>query len=916
MGSPHNLTQSTLLSHTNYSNTPLSTNLTHMTLTSNNSSASNVSSSISLTPSTTSRKAHHPPLEAIQTQKAQASVTFRPISSTSSAEIEEGLTPGGSRTGGGLTPYSPYPSQPGPSHQTPPPGQQQRNSVVMMSGSGYMEPVLMTGSTGGASFPFTPSTLVEGSSVPSPFGGYNDMYHGHQQQQQQEGGQIQTIPLSPPRATASSDLQQQRQQHQQLQLRASGSRRQQQGNPGTTASSSNHPRPHSTGSNININYYNKHHTFSTSKQQGSQGMGLTYSSSSDDPRFQNLPNLWQVLHRKTQPPVCLFNFYLYMRDDEKSSEEVDFWLDVTAHEVLWRLYVRATKRRMAMAEREARMERERMEREKAAIMEGAYGYEEEAAGLDIAHSLGSEKGAHRKQPSVPLDMYEPHWSAVNRYLELSSPEGSSIVDPHTSSTNVSSPIATHHHDHLTDRYLDNLAKEVEDPIVYVHNALKSPTPQKQQQQQQQHGQIGGTIPVSRVQHVRLSGAIPASWTHPSELETQYGTESGVSEGTSTGALPPTPAARPTKGALVSAGTGARVQDAEIATAPGELIERVGTDGATATKTTTTTGNTSTGDDAGVGAAQPRRAMTSVIVGVTKEDLQRSAERIYYKYLIPQAEKRVRIPGAVRKRVALLMDSTMMNTTSAERVGPEEGIGGTDGPSTPVLKRKNNLGSPTMSQHQQTLSPSADLLDRKYEKSKGSSVSEPIPHRLPSSKEKQKHKGSSTSLQNQQHQHGPAGISTHQQPDQDLGLMFAEAREIVFEGMESYYFPRFLKARAYGNMVPSHRLLRCVLGLFFLFVGFAIVLTLIFLNVRPRSFRAWALIPMFVGIFLCTTFQFNICPVLVAMGVSETKWMQFAKVKEPYLKKLHRRRGIKVVVVAVLYTICVGLIFGFVPGHRL
>ncbi|KAH7033890.1 RGS domain-containing protein [Linnemannia elongata] len=408
-------------------------------------------------------------------------------------------------------------------------------------------------------------------------------------------------------------------------------------------------------------------------------MDLTYSSSSDDPRFQHLPNLWQVLHRKTQPPVCLFNFYLYMRDDEKSSEEVDFWLDVTAHEVLWRLYVRATKRRMAMAEREMRMERER------------YG---------------------------------------------------------------------------------------------------------------------------------------------------NGTESGVSEGTSTGAHPPTPAAKrtPSKAGTSKSGvSGAGVpsslnKDAGIAMTAGQ---RVGTDGTTTTKTTTTTENTGTGAGTGTGTgtvaraatATPRRAMTSGTGGVTKEDLQRSAERIYYKYLIPQAEKRVRIPGEVRQRVAMLMDSKMML----------------------------NQGGPN---------------------------------------------------------------STLQQPDQDLGLVFAEAREIVFEGMESYYFPRFLKARAYGNMVPSHRLMRCVTGLFFLFVGFAIVLSLIFLNIRPRSLRAWALIPIFIGAFLCTTFQFNICPILVAMGVSETKWMQFAKVKEPYLIKLHRRRGIKVVVVAVLYTVCAGIIFGAVPGHRL
>jgi len=95
-------------------------------------------------------------------------------------------------------------------------------------------------------------------------------------------------------------------------------------------------------------------------------MDLTYSNSSDGSRFQHLPTLWQVLHRKTLPPVCLFNFYLYMRDHERSSEEVDFWLDVTAHELLWRLYVRATKRRLTQEriEKEERNVEEAEERER------------------------------------------------------------------------------------------------------------------------------------------------------------------------------------------------------------------------------------------------------------------------------------------------------------------------------------------------------------------------------------------------------------------------------------------------------------------------------------------------------------------------------------------------------------------------
>ncbi|KAF9553328.1 Bud site selection protein, Revert to axial protein 1, partial [Lunasporangiospora selenospora] len=95
-------------------------------------------------------------------------------------------------------------------------------------------------------------------------------------------------------------------------------------------------------------------------QQASQAMDLTYSSSSENPRYQHLPTLWQILNRKTLPPVCLFNFYLYMRDCEQSAEEVDFWLDVTAHELLWKLYVRATRRRAALlaAERAERAEKE------------------------------------------------------------------------------------------------------------------------------------------------------------------------------------------------------------------------------------------------------------------------------------------------------------------------------------------------------------------------------------------------------------------------------------------------------------------------------------------------------------------------------------------------------------------------------
>src|ERR1051325_11099780 len=57
-----------------------------------------------------------------------------------------------------------------------------------------------------------------------------------------------------------------------------------------------------------------------------------------------LPTLKEVLLRKTAPPVCLFNFYLHMRDREHASEYLDFYLDVLEHEILCKAYIKDLKK--------------------------------------------------------------------------------------------------------------------------------------------------------------------------------------------------------------------------------------------------------------------------------------------------------------------------------------------------------------------------------------------------------------------------------------------------------------------------------------------------------------------------------------------------------------------------------------------
>ncbi|KAI8053667.1 uncharacterized protein B0P05DRAFT_452354, partial [Gilbertella persicaria] len=64
----------------------------------------------------------------------------------------------------------------------------------------------------------------------------------------------------------------------------------------------------------------------------------------------DLPTLDQVLTRKTLPPVCLYNFYIIMRDRLKMEEVLDFYLDLQHHEQLWKRYVKAMHRTGLLSE--------------------------------------------------------------------------------------------------------------------------------------------------------------------------------------------------------------------------------------------------------------------------------------------------------------------------------------------------------------------------------------------------------------------------------------------------------------------------------------------------------------------------------------------------------------------------------------
>ena len=52
---------------------------------------------------------------------------------------------------------------------------------------------------------------------------------------------------------------------------------------------------------------------------------MALSMNTTEVQRNRLPTLFEVLSRRTAPPVDLFSFYIYMRDQQRSVDYLDFW---------------------------------------------------------------------------------------------------------------------------------------------------------------------------------------------------------------------------------------------------------------------------------------------------------------------------------------------------------------------------------------------------------------------------------------------------------------------------------------------------------------------------------------------------------------------------------------------------------------
>jgi hypothetical protein len=146
-------------------------------------------------------------------------------------------------------------------------------------------------------------------------------------------------------------------------------------------------------------------------------------------------------------------------------------------------------------------------------------------------------------------------------------------------------------------------------------------------------------------------------------------------------------------------------------------------------------------------------------------------------------------------------------------------------------------------------------------------------------------------------------------------MFHSQKEYVFRTMEADVFPRFLRAKAFGNLTPISALVRLSLGLLALWAGLATGFAFIFLDVH-REKRLWVILPFTIATLLIVSHQYELDPILALVQQSETTPFHLITVRERYVHKLLLQRAIGVVFLVALITAALTVLFVFVPGHRL
>ncbi|OJJ49333.1 hypothetical protein ASPZODRAFT_60768 [Penicilliopsis zonata CBS 506.65] len=146
-------------------------------------------------------------------------------------------------------------------------------------------------------------------------------------------------------------------------------------------------------------------------------------------------------------------------------------------------------------------------------------------------------------------------------------------------------------------------------------------------------------------------------------------------------------------------------------------------------------------------------------------------------------------------------------------------------------------------------------------------------------------------------------------------VFDQVKDYVFQAMERDAFPGFLQAKALGNLVPLSVLARLAFALISFGGGFWGAFYVV-LRDKPRHIRCWVILPFVIASYFLTSYQYKIDPVMAFLGYSEYTFMNWAPIREPYVRKLLNKRATATALTAFFVAAALSILFILVPGTML
>lgn len=143
-------------------------------------------------------------------------------------------------------------------------------------------------------------------------------------------------------------------------------------------------------------------------------------------------------------------------------------------------------------------------------------------------------------------------------------------------------------------------------------------------------------------------------------------------------------------------------------------------------------------------------------------------------------------------------------------------------------------------------------------------------------------------------------------------VFDPAKDYVFQAMERDAFPGFLQAKALGNLVPLSIVARLAFALISFGGGFWAAFYVV-LSDQHRDIRCWVILPFVVASYFIISYQYKLDPAMAVAGYSEYTFMNWAPIREPYVRKLLNKRATAAILIGAFVAAALSVLFIFVPG---